>query len=335
MSPVQAKRSAPTDTDAALAIDTLHVGVDEAGYGPNLGPLVIAANSFVGSAELESADWWKLLRDAVGRANTRRPLILDDSKRVLARRDGRARLAQTVACLLKLVDIDRTPLVDIVQSIAPSDVDALTREHWYVDDRPPAGKTLEDLSPLFHATLAGARLRFRQASACLLFPETFNERVDALGNKATLEAETVARLLRQELADLDHAVRRIDVTVDRLGGRRYYAPLVEELVDGALVMTVQEDADRSIYRTTLAGRDLQVQFRVKGDQHSMPVAAASLVAKYLRERCMEAFNQHWMAQVDGLAPTAGYPSDAPRFRDAVASLLADRGITMDAFWRRR
>ena len=61
------------------------VGIDEAGYGPNLGPLVQAAVAL----HLPDADaaGWDTLRPAVRRAHEKpdQRLLIDDSKRVYAR----------------------------------------------------------------------------------------------------------------------------------------------------------------------------------------------------------------------------------------------------------
>ena len=62
------------------------VGIDEAGYGPNIGPLVMTAVVAQGSEN--QPDLWNDI-EGVFRANdsSGRLLCIDDSKLVLARRD--------------------------------------------------------------------------------------------------------------------------------------------------------------------------------------------------------------------------------------------------------
>src|SRR5262245_23425716 len=78
------------------------VGIDEAGYGPNLGPLVMTAVACHVPAGLEEADFWKLLRRAV----RRRPepadgrLLVEDSKLVYSPARGLRELELSVLAVL-------------------------------------------------------------------------------------------------------------------------------------------------------------------------------------------------------------------------------------------
>ena len=57
-------------------------------------------------------------------------------------------------------------------------------------------------------------------------------------------------------------------------------------------------------------------------------------AKYVRELAMLAFNTFWSGRQPGLAPTAGYPTDAVRWRKDAAATIAREGIADDDLWRR-
>ena len=60
------------------------VGIDEAGYGPNLGPLVMTSVACRVPEELAGGDLWRVLRGAVRRhpSTDRRRLLIEDSKLV-------------------------------------------------------------------------------------------------------------------------------------------------------------------------------------------------------------------------------------------------------------
>ena len=78
-----------------------------------------------------------------------------------------------------------------------------------------------------------------------------------------------------------------------------------------------------------APRRAGVSFLVEGERHHLPVALASMIAKYTRELAMMRFNRAWCglarerANVE-IKPTAGYSTDAGRWlRDADAFLTAE------------
>jgi hypothetical protein len=60
-----------------------------------------------------------------------------------------------------------------------------------------------------------------------------------------------------------------------------------------------------------------------------------MVAKYLRELSMHAFNAYWQSHVPHLKPTAGYPGDAKRFKLDIAVKQRELAISDDILWRER
>jgi hypothetical protein len=67
----------------------------------------------------------------------------------------------------------------------------------------------------------------------------------------------------------------------------------------------------------------------------LTVALASMFSKYLREVFMRHFNVYWHAQVPGIKPTAGYPSDAGRFMKQIRTKAKSLGFVEEAIWRRK
>jgi ribonuclease HII len=98
-----------------------------------------------------------------------------------------------------------------------------------------------------------------------------------------------------------------------------------------LVVPEVEVAARSCYE--LPAARCRVEFHVGGEARP-PVALASMTAKYLRELAMIAFNEEWSRRVPGLAPTAGYPVDAARWRREAAAAVDRAGLRWDDLWRR-
>ena len=93
---------------------------------------------------------------------------------------------------------------------------------------------------------------------------------------------------------------------------------------------IEESPDRSAYEMARGDRRCRIEFATKGDRKHFPVALASIYSKYVRELFMHAFNEYWSKQVEGLAPTAGYYTDAQRWlreaADGIKRLSIDRGM---------
>jgi len=79
----------------------------------------------------------------------------------------------------------------------------------------------------------------------------------------------------------------------------------------------------------------ELTFTVGADARHLPVALASMLAKYVREVLMEAFNAYWRAAAPSLRPTAGYYTDAQRFLGDIAALLPATGLDPSRFVRTR
>ena len=121
---------------------------------------------------------------------------------------------------------------------------------------------------------------------------------------------------------------------DKHGGRNRYGPLLAEHFPEWLIEVRGEGRQRSVYRFGPPERRVEVCFRTKAES-CLPAALASMASKYLRELAMRAFNDFWRRRVPGLAPTAGYPLDARRFKEAIAAVQAELGIDDRVFWRCR
>src|SRR5689334_23242601 len=83
------------------------IGVDEAGYGPNLGPLVVAATVWEVADGIDGSMFYKLLRklvaDSVEKANNRR-VVWADSKAVYKNGNGFDHLERGVLAALSTFD---------------------------------------------------------------------------------------------------------------------------------------------------------------------------------------------------------------------------------------
>jgi hypothetical protein len=97
---------------------------------------------------------------------------------------------------------------------------------------------------------------------------------------------------------------------------------------------ISENRNRSRYRWLHGERPTEALFRARCEE-LLPVALASMTAKYHREVVMRAFNAFWTSRVPGLRPTAGYPGDSHRFRADIGAMQRELGIEDRVLWRCR
>lgn len=305
---------------------TLVIGTDEAGFGPNLGPLVVAATAWRVAA---GGDVDHALATAIEAAGG---VPWDDSKRVFKAGAGLAALERPTLAALAMVH-GRVPdswpalLADVAAAADPAPPEALQLAGLRLP-RETAAATAVVLADELRAALESAGVTLVAVRARVVQPAAFNGLLAAGRNKSDILSQTTLELaaaLRGECGD-----PRAVVWCDRHGGRHRYAALVARHFDEPLVQTLEETAERSVYQ---AGTGVRIEFCVGGESR-VPVALASMTAKYLREVSMAGFNAHWCGLVPGLGPTAGYPVDALRWRRAVESAPAPPAVAWDAVWRR-
>jgi ribonuclease HII len=266
---------------------TLHVGIDEAGYGPTLGPLtVVAAAAEVG--------------DRRACAASLRAAGIADSKRVHASGD----LAR-----LERVALPAATWFAGFRPDSAADLFALLGEAPAARDVPwMAGAERLALpcacGPVGLLTVDGAQpagLRGR-----LLHPRQLNAAKRQGVNRAAAELAAVRELLSAAVPDPQSGA---EVACDRLGGRKRYGDLLTAAWPGTSVAVVEEADAACRYRCGATA----CAFLVGGEELEPLIAAASCIAKYARELHMLLFNTYWCGQYRWLQPTAGYPEDAKRW----------------------
>ena len=312
---------------------TLVIGTDEAGYGPNLGPLVVAATAWRVAADPTDAERVLAAAVAEGLADHEGPLWAD-SKRIYHGGTGFAALERgaLVAASLACGGLPRS-WPDLVAALAPDGGTAPAPPEAARLARLPlpadaAADACAALAGRIGPRLAAGRATLVAVRCRIVQPAAFNGLLDTGRNKSDILSQTTLDLAAELAAAGGEPTL---VWCDRHGGRRRYAPLLTGHFAAPLVRVVEETATRSVY--DLPATACRVEFTVGGESRT-PVAVASMTAKYVRELAMRAFNAHWSALDPTVAPTAGYPVDAARWRRQAAAAVAAAGIPWDAVWRR-
>jgi ribonuclease HII len=314
-------------------------GIDEAGYGPLLGPLVASGVVFEVPEALADGDLWTALSQSICRApkkqDTRLPVA--DSKKLYQRGQGLATLERAALVMLHLAQRKPRTLRGLLKVVAPQCAVAMEEYPWYAahDSALPRATSAADI-----ATRANAVRRDAQACGvslagvyCEVLPEGhFNRQVAQTRNKASVAMGLVLRIVQRMLHSHAGDLR---LYVDRQGGREYYVEKLLTYFDGAGLRIVEETPMRSAYELTIAGRLLAVEFLVQGEERHLPIALASVYSKYVRELLMEGLNGYFRQRVQNLAPTAGYYGDAQRFLDDIAGAVESERLNRELLVRVR
>lgn len=346
------------------------IGVDEAGYGPNLGPLVVAATVWEVAEGVDCAGFYKLLRRVVAstldKASARR-VVWADSKVVYKPGNGLDHLERGVLAALATfecmprgwselwgaIDWRAKALVGAEEICAPAACEEVFSESGkstLAGDLPSwqdlpwhAGYSatlpvscdcdeMEKVAGILADGLAAAGIRLVDVLARPVFPAEFNSLVDELGNKS----DTLSCVTLELVAEALRVAPEGPATVycDKHGARnRYHAHLQTRFADAWIEVRMESD-EQSSYRFQSDGLPIEIGFWVCGERF-LPVALASMTAKYLREMAMRPFNEFWCSRLPELKPTAGYPGDSRRFKGQIEALQAELGIEDRVFWRVR
>ena len=324
------------------------VGTDEAGYAPNLGPLVISATVWSVPGEPRAADLYKLLGKAVAKTPPKparkkspdpsvpRRLVLADSKVVYRPPEGLGSLELGVLATLAFGGHRPGCWRELWKVLDRRSAGELDRFPWHVDYdcRLPVAADVEHVDRLaarLTAEAEKAEVALLAVRSRAIFADDWNALTDE-HNKSTALSLLTFELLGEVLAALPPAP--VAVICDKHGGRNFYRPLLQEYVASHVVEVYGEGRNESIYRWGPDGQRTEVVFRVNAERY-LPCAVASMTSKYLREVAMRPFNGYWARHVPDLRPTAGYPLDAGRFKADIAAAQAALGISDQVLWRNR
>ncbi len=322
------------------------VGTDEAGYGPNLGPLVMAGTLWRVPEGVAGDDLYE--RIAGIRAPGSRPaadapsLLMGDSKALYSSASGLGALERGVFAALNVADASEplgpsTQWRSLLGRCDATCAEALDTIAWYAGFErtlPVAISSQEAAAAhqLLARALSDAGIELLSVRARVVFPAQFNDQVASCGSKGTALSQWTLQLVNQLIQPLEDAP--VVVQCDKHGARNRYAALLQQVFPDDWIEIREEAKLQSVYRWGPATRRVEIRFVAQGERF-LPTALASMTAKYLREITMLAFNEYWQGQVPGLQPTAGYPVDAQRFRRQIAEKQGQLGISDRVLWRQR
>jgi ribonuclease HII len=329
------------------------IGVDEAGYGPNLGPLTITGTFWKNNGSQDCL--YNALADVIKRLPDRTRdsrLVVADSKAVYKSSGSIKKLETTVLSFLLALKVarqktvagepDHEPLVpqtvrEMIELACPSakwsSID-LNPGYDFPGTKLPLKADPADIvdhTQQLVLAMEEANVALAAIYCWPIFAGEFNRCLQTYGNKATLlsnrSMNVVANLKPKSTDDLE-------IVCDKHGGRNHYLSLIKTQLTNQSVATGEETRTSSDYSFTESSRDVVIRFQAGGESF-MPTALASMVSKYIREVFMEAWNQFWIKKIPGLKPTKGYPVDAKRFKSAINQAQKSLDISDHDIWRKK
>ncbi len=319
------------------------VGTDEAGYGPNLGPLVISATVWEAPDATDGESLYALLRGVIARTlDEVRPdggpyVAMADSKALYTPSRGLCHLERGVFAAMGLLGLRPRSWREVWRAMAPEAVEPMPAIPWYAgyDAAAPLdcdGDEIDHVVASLRTGLAAVGVRLLSMHSRVIFEQEFNDLLDRDGTKGEALSHQTLALASRLIAALPSGP--VSMICDKHGGRDHYASLLTKHFPEWYVEVRREGRRSSVYRFGPPERRVDVCFRTEGEA-CLPAALASMASKYLRELAMRALNHYWCGRVSGLRPTAGYPQDAKRFRADVAAVQSRLKIADRAMWRMR
>jgi len=304
---------------------TVLVGIDEAGFGPILGPLVVSSSALSLPHDLLKSDLWQVLRRSLSNRRKRLAgrLLVADSKKAYSKSTGIKHLERTVLTALKCLGQEPTTLTELAERICPSCLGRLSAYPWYQDAA--SHRLLSDgadkaiASAVLTDDLASNAMELLSVESLCLDVAYYNKMVAAVKNKANVLFTATCRLI--QTAYDNFAGDDLHIMVDRQGGRMHYRRNLKRMFGDMELKILRETPATSSYELKAGGKGMRLHFVVGADDRFLPVSLASMTSKYLRELLICNINRYFNGFGADLKPTAGYWKDGLRFIEDIKTNL--------------
>ncbi|MDR2643109.1 MAG: hypothetical protein LBC74_09980 [Planctomycetaceae bacterium] len=290
------------------------IGTDEAGYGPNFGPLVVTATLW----RMAEFDFSSVITSANFAG-----IDIGDSKQLYHSGGSLDKLSKGVLSALASIGIfpkNDTELFDIVGKVSQL-------PFMFAEPEISLQKISGELKPeSFNFFLSGS---FHKVLSQIIFPAEYNSLLEYYGSKGELLSNITLKLVVELIADLGiDLCEQILVLCDKHGGRNCYTDILTRYFQDELIKVKEQSREISIYNL----RGMEFRFIAKGESQ-IPIALSSMFSKYIRELLMQRFNFFWQKQIPTIKPTAGYPEDAKRFMAEIENKLKELKTDKNEIWR--
>lgn len=292
-------------------------GIDEAGFGPILGPLVVSSSTFSLPHNLLTSDLWQVLKKSAAskRRHLAGRLLIADSKKAHSKSLGVKHLQRTVLAALKCLGEEPATLTELLKVLCPDCIGRLSEYPWYKQATEQmiladaADKTIA--SSVLNDDLKANGIKLLQLRSCCLDVAYYNKMVGNVRNKASVLFTATSQLIKNAFDNF--AGDDLQIMIDRQGGRVHYRKALQLMFPDMKLKILRESPQNSSYELQRNGRFMRLHFAVGADDRYLPVSLASMVSKYLRELLVYNINRYFTGFGTDLKPTAGYWKDGLRF----------------------
>jgi ribonuclease HII len=314
------------------------VGIDEAGFGPILGPLTVSLSAFSLPHDLLDADLWQVLQKSI--ANKRKRLagrlLIADSKKAYSKAIGIKHLERAVLACLKCFGNRPVTLTELLTVLCP-DMSGLNVYPWYKNiEKHRLAANQSDIAiaaKVFEDDLALHNMKLLKLQSHCLEVAHYNRMVNNVKNKANVLFSITASLIKQAYDNFGGD--ELQIIIDRQGGRVHYRSSLQRMFPGMELTILKETPANSSYELQLNGKKMRLHFAIGADDRFLPVSLASMVSKYLRELLIHNINCYFTGFYNDLRPTAGYWTDGLRFIADIKKNIPNIQIDMNQLVRCR
>lgn len=297
--------------------DTIVVGIDEAGLGPILGPLIVSAAALSVPQGANQADMWQLLSESASpnKKHLAGRLLICDSKKAYTPATGIAFLEKTVLSCLNCTGKTPTSVIELVDALCPDCKGRLAQYPWHKDLSQYRIKFSQDdiaiSAGAFSRNLEKNNMALVALRSFCFDVAFYNDMIGKVNNKSTVLFMAVCSLVDQIIKGSQH--KNYHFIIDRQGGRTKYTRLLRTMFPEMELKVLAEKENFSSYQLGTSYKQVKIDFAVRADANFLPACLASMVSKYLREQLMGCINSYFVEKCRQLKPTAGYWTDGKRF----------------------
>lgn len=315
-----------------------YAGIDEAGYGPFVGPLTIGYAMFrVPNVE---DNLWDILSSHCAQRPKRNDnrIWLNDSKKVNQGPKGRLRLSRGVAAFRKRLTPDKDMSSWINKPPAPNKK-IIQKVPWFKNFKnsllcPEISKERVELdSENIHRALYPNGINLSELGSLAVPAAEMNQNFKNGLNKAELNFFKATECIKHLIKLSGDSPLRIEI--DQHGGRLKYEKILVKLLAPKDIKTHGENDSGSAYTLLFPRKNVEIRFSKNADKKFVPVALASMAAKQTRERCMDMWNDYFKKSLPKIKPTKGYGVDGKRWLTDIEPYWKTIPITKDMVKRDR